>query len=109
MIALPGGGILVGLAVIVLTESVVLLIPSKGFDIVDGVEVAGDNPIDWGGGGGGDLGDTILLFSVNCTGKIRLMATGVIGVTESVVVVVRLVILVVVKVDVGEFIHGVGM
>jgi hypothetical protein len=75
---IPGGGILERLAVLVLADSGVLFSGSIPLTAVDD-----------GGGGGGDRGDTILEFSVNCTGKIRLTVIGVFCVTESAVVVVN--------------------
>ena len=86
---IPGGGILERLAVLLLADSGVLLSGSIPLITVDGALTVD------GGGGGGDRGDTILVFSVNCTGKIRLTVIGVCWVTESVVFVV--------DVDAGAF------
>ena len=69
-----------GLEVFELADSGALLSGSIALLAADEAVTAG------GGGGGGDRGDTILVVSVNCTGKIRLTVMGVCCVTESTVV-----------------------
>jgi hypothetical protein len=55
--------------------------------VVDIDDVINDDDVVVGGGGGGDRGDSVLVLSVNCTGKIRLTDIGVICPTESLVII----------------------
>lgn len=122
---LPGGGILVEFDIILVDEEVLLFI-SIGFavDVDDngllggvgaGARGSDETTTDGtdGGSGAGDLGAGPFIFSVNCTGNIRVAGIGVNRVVDSVVTgivfVGIVVIFVVVVVDVGAFVHDVGI
>ncbi len=78
-------------------ERIVLLFVSLAFIVVD--ETLGE------GGDAGDRGIDILLFSVNFTGNMRLIGTGV-GRDIDSVVTGGAVVVIVVTVDVEKLVHG---
>jgi hypothetical protein len=68
---IPGGGILGGFDAVL-----VLLFVSMDF-VVDGALAGGNGGDTKDDGGSGDRGAGVLVLSVNCTGNVRFIGTGV--------------------------------
>lgn len=91
--------------VVALVTGIVLLFVSICFVVVATCALSGRRDGDTRDGGGGDRGADILVFSVNCTGNIRAIGTGVGRNIDSVVAGVVVGVIVVV-VDVEELVRG---